>query len=240
MSKYRPISNRIDLAPYTLAQELWNSISHGLGAVFGIVALILCLVKITNTPSESSLMFGLKIGSAIFYGISIIVCMTISCVYHSLAKNRGKRVLRVIDHAMIYLLIAGSYAPFCLVALHNEPLWGIAGTEAFAGYLVLGLCYTLIIIGVVFSSIDIHKYSALSMVMYVVGGLTILINPVAALNGIGIPGFILLTSSGAIYIIGSVLYGLGKNHSLWWHTVFHFFVLAALVTMFFSIYLYVF
>ena len=69
MSKYRPISNRIDLAPYTLAQELWNSISHGLGAVFGIVALILCLVKITNTPSESTLMFGLKIGSAIFYGI---------------------------------------------------------------------------------------------------------------------------------------------------------------------------
>lgn len=240
MSKYRPISNRIELAPYTLAQELWNSITHGLGAIFGVVALILCLVKVCNTPSESDLMFGFKIGSAIFYGISIIVCMTISCVYHSLAKNRGKRVLRVIDHAMIYLLIAGSYAPFCLVALHDEPLWGIAGTEAFAGYLVLGLCYTLIIIGVVFSSINLHKYSALSMVMYVVGGITILINPVAAFNGLGLGGFILLTMSGAIYLVGSVLYALGSKKSLWWHTVFHIFILAALVTMFFSIYLYVF
>lgn len=240
MSRNRPISNRIDLAPYTLAQELWNSISHGLGAVFGIVALILCLIKVNETITTHDWFYVLKIISAIFYGSSIIICMTISCVYHSLAKNRGKRVLRVIDHAMIYLLIAGSYLPFTLVALHNTPLWGISGTEPFANYLILALCYVLIIVGVVFSSINIKKYAALSMTMYVLGGITILIDPVASYNALTLPGFLLLVSSGAVYLIGSVLYGIGAKKSLWFHTVFHFFVLAGIILMFLSIYLYVF
>ena len=230
---------RIKLANYSLAQELWNSITHGLGGVFGIVALVLLIIKTVNTTPTDDSLFGRKLFSAIFYAISIIVCMTISCIYHGLAKNKGKKVLRVIDHAMIYLLIAGSYAPFCLVALHNSTLWGISGTEQFAGLSILIFCYILVIIGVVFSSIDIHKYSKLAMVMYLVGGLSILLNPVAIFNALTLPGFLLLASSGAIYVIGSVLYALGKYKSLWWHTVFHIFVLIAIIMMFMSIYFYV-
>ena len=224
---------------YSLAQELWNAISHGLGGVFGIVALVLLIIKIVNTTDVADSMFAVKLASAIFYSISMVICMTISCIYHSLAKNKGKKVLRVIDHAMIYLLIAGSYAPYCLVALNGQALWGINGTEGFAGPLVLILCYTLMIIGVVFSAINIHKYSTLSMVMYVIGGLSILIDPVAIYNGLGLTGFILLCSSGVIYVIGSALYGLGKKKSLWWHTVFHIFILVAIIIMFISIYYYV-
>ena len=89
----------VKIPRYSLAEELFNAISHGLGAIFGIVALILMLVKIAPTGDP------FKIASSIIYGISLIVLFTISCVYHSLAKNRGKKVLRILDHDAIYILI---------------------------------------------------------------------------------------------------------------------------------------
>lgn len=233
----------IDLANYKLSQELWNAITHGLGGLFGIAALILCILKVMRIyPSDleplDNVDYIFSMVSVVFYGFSIIVCMTISCVYHSLAKNNGKRVLRVIDHAMVYLLIAGSYAPFCLIALREQPLWGIEGAN-FAGYLLIAICYVCIAVGVSLSSVNMFKFEIVSMCMYVIGGLSILFDPVSLYNALTPGGFWLCLAGGVAYIAGAALYGLGKKHSIWWHTVFHIFVLVGIVLHFLSIYFYV-
>ena len=229
----------LGLAPYTLAQELWNSITHGIGAIFGVAFLVLLLVKTLSNPSDP--FFGMKLYNAIYYPFAVITCMTISCVYHALAKNRGKRVMRVIDHAMIYLLVAGTYAPYCLVAMPQSGalLWNIPGTE-WSSYAILAICYTCIIVGATLSSVNIKKFKVVSFVMYLVGGLIILINPTGIYQSLDLWGFLLLAFGGVFYVVGSVLYAVGKRASIWWHTVFHFLSLAGVVSMFFSIYFYVF
>ncbi len=239
MKKEKKSVEELGLVNYTLAQELWNSISHGLGAIFGVIALILLIIKVVNGDHQDPL-YSLKMFSAIFYSASIIICMSISCIYHSLAKNRGKKVLRVIDHAMVYLLVAGSYAPYTLVAMISKGvlLWNIPNTE-WSGYLILALCYTCIILGATFSSIDLKKYNALAMSMYLLGGMMILINPTGTYFALGFNGFFYLALGGTFYIIGAILYGLGSKKSLWWHSVFHFFILFGIVSMFISIYFYV-
>lgn len=234
---------KIQLANYKLSQELWNAISHGLGGLFGIVAWILMMLKITRVypsdlPSLDQVDYVVSIVSCSFYAFSIIVCMTISCIYHSLAKNNGKRVLRVIDHAMVYLLIAGSYAPFCLVALREAPLWGIEGAN-FAGYVQLAICYICVAVGVSLSSVNMFKFAVVSMVMYLVAGLSILLDPVSIYHSLGPSGFALCLAGGGSYVIGSILYGLGKKRSIWFHTVFHFFVLLGIILQFLSIYFFV-
>ena len=88
----------LKLPHYSLREELISSISHGLGALLSIVGLILCLIKVIpmNDPW--------RLGAVLVYGISLIILFTMSCLYHSLARNKGKKVLRIMDHNMIFLL----------------------------------------------------------------------------------------------------------------------------------------
>lgn len=226
----------IELPQYKLKDELWNSISHGLGAIFGLVALILMLIKINVNPTLSleNQIFA-NIACSI-YGISIITCMSISCIYHSLKKNNGKRVLRVIDHDMVFFLVAGTYTPFCLLGMRNLPLWGIPNTN-FSGYIALALVWGLCALGITMNSINIKKYNALSMAIYIGAGWSICLNIVELVKAIPINSIILLFAGGIVYTIGAILYGIGKKKP-YMHSVFHFFVLAGVILQFFSIYLY--
>ena len=220
----------IEIPKYSLGEELWNAISHGLGAVFGIVATILMLVKAipTNDP--------FKIVSSIVYGVSIIVLFTISCIYHSLAKNNGKKVLRILDHDTIYILIVGSYTPYTLVALRPHNIWGWG--NGVVAYIIFAAVWILCIVGAVFNSINIKKYAWLSMLCYILAGWVIVIALFALWEIIGIVGSWLLLSAGIVYTIGAIIFLYGKK-AKYIHTIWHFFVLIAAVLMFFSIYLFV-
>ena len=220
----------VKIPKYSLAEELLNAISHGLGALFGIVALILMLVKVGPTGDP------FKITSSIIYGISLIVLFTISCVYHSLAKNRGKKVLRILDHDAIYILIAGTYAPYMLVALRPHNIWHM-GTGTLA-YLMFALVWACCIIGAVFNSINIHKYKALSMTCYMIAGWLVVVALVVLWNIIGPAGVLLLLGGGIVYSIGAVIYGIGKKKK-YFHSIFHIFVLIGAVMMFISVYCFV-
>ena len=232
----------IELPDYKLRHELWNSISHGLTALFGIVALILMMLKIGNVFTPN----GLHIQahdpyayvSVAIYGFAIIVCMTISCIYHALAKNNGKRVLRVLDHDFVFFLVAGTYTPFCLITMRNLPLWGLEGTN-WSGWLIFVLVWACIALGITMNSVNIKKFSGLSMAIYICAGWLIIVNCVELFNALGLEGFLLLLFGGISFSIGSILYGLGKNHSVWWHTVFHWFVTLGIILQFLSVYLYV-
>ena len=222
--------NEVNIPKYSLAEELLNAISHGLGAVFGVVALVLMLLK--TCPGGDPF----AIASSIIYGLSLIILFTISCVYHSLAKNNGKRVLRILDHNVIYILISGTYTPYMLVALRQYNVWHL-GTGTVA-YIMFAIVWMVCIIGVVFNSINIKKYAKLSMACYIVSG-WIVVSALPVLWNIITPwGVLLLLFGGIVYTIGAVLYGIGHKKK-YFHSLFHLFVLIGAVLMFISVYCFV-
>ncbi|MCH3909253.1 MAG: hemolysin III family protein [Bacilli bacterium] len=213
----------IELPDYTLAQELWNSISHGLGTIFTLIMGPFLIMKAVNSGDVYQI-----VSSSIF--VFALLCLyTFSCLYHGMGRNTGKKVLRVMDHDMVFVLIMGTYVPYCLVSLREySPAWG---------YTILSLCVVLGIIGIVLNSVNIKKFAVFSMIDYILMGWIIVISIYPLIKAIGFyPGTFLLILGGVLYTVGAVLYGVGKKKSPWWHTVFHFFVLAGTLCMFFSIY----
>lgn len=216
----------IDLPPYTRRQEWWNMLSHAFGVIFSLVGGIFLLIKASYTGDAWRI-----VTSAVFM-FSLLVLYTISSVYHGLYRNNGKRVLRVLDHDMVFFLIMGTYTPYCLVALREySPGWG---------YSIWGIVMVLGIVGIVLNSCNIKKFFIFSMVDYLLMGWCVIISMYPLLMSLGWwMGTFLLLMGGVSYTVGAVLYAVGKKKSPWFHTVFHFFVLIGTILMFFSIYFYV-
>ena len=216
----------IDLPPYTRRQEWWNMLSHAFGVIFSLVGGIFLLIKASYTGDAWRI-----VTSAVFM-FSLLVLYTISSVYHGLYRNNGKRVLRVLDHDMVFFLIMGTYTPHCLVTLREySPGWG---------YSIWGIVMVLGIVGIVLNSCNIKKFFIFSMVDYLLMGWCVIISMYPLLMSLGWwMGTFLLLMGGVSYTVGAVLYAVGKKKSPWFHTVFHFFVLFGTILMFFSIYFYV-
>ncbi len=216
----------IDLPPYTRRQEWWNMLSHAFGVIFSLVGGIFLLIKASYTGDAWRI-----VTSAVFM-FSLLVLYTISSVYHGLYRNNGKRVLRVLDHDMVFFLIMGTYTPYCLVTLREySPGWG---------YSIWGIVMVLGIVGIVLNSCNIKKFFIFSMVDYLLMGWCVIISMYPLLMSLGWwMGTFLLLMGGVSYTVGAVLYAVGKKKSPWFHTVFHFFVLLGTILMFFSIYFYV-
>lgn len=216
----------IDLPPYTRRQEWWNMLSHAFGVIFSLVGGIFLLIKASYTGDAWRI-----VTSAVFM-FSLLVLYTISSVYHGLYRNNGKRVLRVLDHDMVFFLIMGTYTPYCLVTLREySPSWG---------YSIWGIVMVLGIVGIVLNSCNIKKFFIFSMVDYLLMGWCVIISMYPLLMSLGWwMGTFLLLMGGVSYTVGAVLYAVGKKKSPWFHTVFHFFVLLGTILMFFSIYFYV-
>lgn len=213
--------DKIEIPKYSLSEEIINGITHGIGSLVSIAALVLTVVfsAIHGNPWA-------VVASSI-YGSTLIILYTMSTIYHSLKVNKGKKVLRIIDHCSIYLLIAGTYTPYTLVTLQGT-----------LGWIFFGIVWGSAIIGIILNSIDIKKYKIISMILYLLMGWVILAAIKPLYHSLDIRGFWLLLSGGIIYTIGAVFYGLGRKHK-YMHGIFHFFVLAASILHFFSILLYV-
>lgn len=224
MSTRTKLRDRV-LPTYTKGEEIFNMVSHILGAVLGIVALVLCIVFAAIHGN----VYGVV--SSSIYGISLIVLYTMSSVYHGLSKKLfAKRVFQVLDHCTIFIMIAGCYTPFCLCTLREYNV-------AF-GWTIFGIIWTMAIIGMILNGIDLKKYKTFSMICYLVMGWCIVfkVNVLPALLGTG--GFILLASGGIIYTLGAVLYGLGRKHK-YIHSLFHMCIFVASLLHFFCILFYV-
>jgi hemolysin III len=219
--------HRISIPSYTLAEELMNSISHGIGALLGITALVLCVVL--------SVLHGnvWAVVSSVIYGSALIILYTMSTIYHALRVNMAKRVFRVFDHCSIYLLIAGTYTPYTLVALRNETIWGLS-----LGWVLFGIVWGAAVIGIILNAVDIKKFRIVSMISYIAMGWVIIAAsaPLSRVIGSGGTGFLL--AGGVIYTVGALFYVFGKKHRFM-HSLFHVFVIAGSVLHFFSILLYV-
>lgn len=222
--KRTKLKDRI-LPIYTKGEEIFNMTSHIVGAAFGAVALISCLIVSAYHKDVFAIV------SSIVYGISVIILYTMSSIYHGLgAKTNAKKVFQVLDHCSIFLLIAGSYTPFCLVMFREY--------DPKIGWLIFSIIWAMAILGIVLNSIDIKKYKKLSMICYLVMGWCIILKANLLPELIGKTGFALLVSGGVAYSLGAILYGLGKKKK-YIHSVFHLFVVLGTILQYLCIIIYV-
>ena len=211
------------LPDYSRGEEIMNMVTHITGGGLGVLALILCVIKAALSGNVPGI-----IGSGI-YGASMIALYAISSVYHGLHPNTGKKVLQIIDHCMIYVLIAGTYTPIMLSSF--------IPTYSTIGWGMLAAQWALAALAITLTAIDLHAYRVFSMTCYIVMGWGIIFFLPQAMTVLSPAGFWLLFSGGVVYTIGAVLYGIGVKVK-WMHSVFHIFVVLGSILQFLSILLY--
>ncbi|MBM6675957.1 hemolysin III family protein [Olsenella uli] len=206
---------------YSLGEEIANSVSHGVGVLLGIAALVLLIVVAVSHGG------GARLAAAIIMGVSLIVEYLFSTLYHAIAAPRGKAVFRVLDHCGIYLLIAGSYAPFSLVTLA-----GRGGLELCAAV------WAVAVAGIVAECLLRERQPAwLTAVVYVLMGWLVVFRIGDLWGLLAPPAFWLLLAGGLSYTVGAVFYAIKKVPYL--HFVFHLFTLAGSVCITLSALLFV-
>ena len=213
------------LPTYTKGEEIFNMTSHIVGAGFGVIAMIVCIV----VAAVRGHVYGIV--SSIIYGITMILLYTMSSIYHGLHPElRAKKVFQVLDHCTIFLLIAGSYTPFALCTLREY--------DAATGWWIFGIVWGMAIIGIILNSIDLRRYRVISMICYLTMGWCIIFKIHILIPLLGIPGFVLLLSGGIVYTIGAILYGVGVKVK-YMHSIFHLCICLASLLQFLCIVLYV-
>ena len=206
---------------YSLAEEIANSVSHGLGLVLGIVGLVLLLVQALDNGASHT-----AIASYSLYGASMIILFLASTLYHAIPFARAKPWLKRFDHCAIYLLIAGTYTPFLLVGLDSSLSRGL-----------MVVIWSLALLGILFKLAFDHRFKVLSLVTYLVMGWLSLIVVYQLAIKLAPGGVTLLAMGGVVYSLGVIFYVCKRipfNHAIW-----HGFVLGGSLCHFLAIYLYV-
>lgn len=210
------------------AREPINGLTHLGGAIISFIGLLALVIKTTlNKPSI------VNIGAVIIFGISLILLYSASATYHLvIASDKVIAFLRKIDHSMIFILIAGSYAPYCLIGLG-----GVSGWAMFIVIATIGVC------GVLFKMIWFKCPRWISTAIYIGMGWMAIFVVVPLYKAIPFEGLFLLALGGVLYTIGAIIYGLKpkslKLKHLGFHEIFHIFILLGSLCHFISVYQYV-
>ncbi|KFX69367.1 hemolysin III [Pseudomonas taeanensis MS-3] len=200
--------------------EKLNAWTHLVGAVLAFVGALwlIVLASLTGDPW--------KIVSVAIYGFTLLLLYSISTVYHSV-RGRAKVIMRKLDHLSIYLLIAGSYTPFCLVSLRGAWGWSLFGT-------VWGLA----LIGMLQEIKPRSEARVLSIVIYALMGWIVLVAVKPLIAALGAVGFAWLAAGGFLYTVGIIFFAYDSRFRHW-HGIWHLFVVAGSVLHFVAILLYV-
>jgi hemolysin III len=204
---------------YKLGDILANAITHGIGAVFAVAGAVYLIAASTRGT------VWLVVSCSVFSGTLVLVYIC-STLYHSLVRTRARHVLQVLDHSSIYLLIAGTYTPFTLIALRG-PL----------GWFMFSVVWSLAIAGVVFKSFAVERFAVASALVYLFQGWFIVVAVRPLLHAIGWHGMIWLGAGGLAYTLGIVFFALDRLR--YFHAAWHLFVLAGSVAHYFAILFYV-
>ncbi|SHG93426.1 PAQR family membrane homeostasis protein TrhA [Ferrimonas marina] len=191
---------------YSLGEEIANAVTHGLGVAAAIVGLTLMLTKALPVLDP------VEIAAISVYGGTMILLFLCSTLYHSLHHPGAKAVFKKLDHCAIYLLIAGSYTPFMMIALDNTVSNGL-----------LMVIWLMALAGVMFKAFFVHRFKALALATYLVMGWAALVVVWQLYQVLPRPGFYLLLAGGLSYSLGTVFYAakrLPYTHAIW-----HLFVL---------------
>ncbi len=218
-SQLKKSKDPTSIGVYTLGEEIAHSITHGIGTGLSIAGLTLLVVL--------SILHGdvYQVVSFSVYGATLIILFLASTLYHSFQQPAVKRVFKVIDHASIFLLIAGTYTPFLLVAIRGA--WG---------WTLLVIVWGLAILGVSLKALFIHRFQKLSVLAYILMGWLSVVAIKELLENIPLDGLILVAVGGIVYTVGVIFYALKRirfSHAIW-----HVFVLGGSVCHYFAVLLY--
>ncbi|MDD3383829.1 MAG: hemolysin III family protein [Bacilli bacterium] len=202
---------------YSKGEEIFSAVSHGVGALLSIVGLILMLIK-SDTAIE-------YVSSAIYGGTSLVL-YTMSTLYHSFFPGVTKRVFKRFDHLSIYLFIAGTYTPLCLLVL-----------KGLSGLILFIVVWVLAIIGVTLKSIWIKRFALIHILLYLGIGWSIVWFAPRLVVELPKMATVLIATGGVIYSLGVIFYAFKLVK--WNHAIWHLFVLGGTILQFLAIYLYV-
>lgn len=186
---------------FSKGEEIAHAITHGLGALGSLIGLAVLVARALKSWD-----IGLIVGVSVF-GATMVILYTASTLYHALTAFRAKRVFKLLDHGAIYLLIAGTYTPFCLVTLGGR--WG---------WTVFGLAWGLAIIGIVYEVVLKRPWKRLSLIFYLALGWLIVIAIGPLIKALPTPALMLLLGGGVAYTGGALFYawrGFPYHHALW-------------------------
>jgi len=205
---------------YSLGEEIFSSVSHGVGCLLAIAATVLLVVFAALEGNA------LAVVARSIYGATMIILYSMSTLYHSLTAPRAKKVFRVIDHCSIFLLIAGTYTPICLGTLLHS-----------GGIVMLSIIWAAAILGIVLNAVDLEKFKKVSLAAYVVMGLAVVFKMGDLVGAMPTGGLVFLAAGGAVYLIGIIFYLMKKVKYM--HSIWHLFVLGGSILHFFCILFYV-
>ncbi|WP_026690341.1 PAQR family membrane homeostasis protein TrhA [Alteribacter aurantiacus] len=205
---------------FTKREEIANAITHGIGAAFALAALTLLIVFASIHGTASHVI------SFTIYGVTLLLMYVCSTLLHSLKQGRAKNVFEILDHSAIYLFIAGTYTPLMVIVV-----------DGATGWILLSIVWAMAAIGIVFKVFFVKRFIFLSTLFYIAMGWMVVfaLKPIAMTIEMG--GIVLLVTGGVLYTVGTIFYIWRKFH--YHHAIWHLFVLAASVTHFLSILLYV-
>ena len=200
-------------------EEFWNALTHFIGLIGSIIGM--CYLLYTNNELSTESLSGV-----LFFGFGLVSVYLSSTLYHYVSEPVLKEKLRIFDHISIYYLIAGSYAPVCLITLRDH-----SGIEIFL------IVISLMLLGTLFKIFFTGKFEKFSLYLYLLMGWLIVIKIDELINLINFRGLLLVIASGLLYTIGTYFYSsktIKYSHSIW-----HLFVLGGSVTHYFFILFYV-
>lgn len=200
--------------------EVWSAITHGVGIILSIAALVALILKGVHSGS------GLAFGAYLVYGISLFSLYLFSTLFHCLYFTKASRVFQIFDHCGIYLLIAGTYTPYCLLVIDGKFGWGI-----------LAVIWVTAIGGTLYHILAKNRQQKIETLAYIVMGWTCLLGLKQLLDGLGWSGMSLLFFGGVAFTLGALVYsikGLKYTHVFW-----HLAVMLGTLLMFLSIYYYI-
>ena len=200
--------------------EKFNAWTHLIGALLALSGTV-WLLGIAFSSRDVWKIFSIAV-----YGTTLVTLYSISTIYHSI-RGRAKRILRKLDHLSIYLLIAGSYTPFCLISLHGP--WG---------WWLFGIVWTLGVVGMLQEIKPRSEARVMSLVIYAVMGWIVLVAIKPLLANLGPAGFIWLAAGGVFYTVGIVFFAFDGRFRHW-HGIWHLFVIAGSLMHFIAILFYV-
>jgi len=200
--------------------ERLNAWTHLFGALLALSGAIWLIVAAALSGDA------VKTVSVVVYGVTLVLLYSISTIYHSV-RGPLKRILRKLDHLSIYLLIAGSYTPFCLISLRGP--WG---------WSLFGIVWTLAVIGMLQEIKPRSEARILSLVIYAVMGWIVLVAIEPLLVSLGLAGFLWLAAGGVFYTVGIIFFAFDERFRHW-HGIWHLFVIAGSLMHFIAILFYV-
>ncbi len=212
------MQNRVN--NFSLAEEIWHAITHGVGFFLSIIALVL-LVSFATLSADI-----IAIISASIYGTSLVIMYGSSTLYHAITHRDIKHLFQKFDHSAIYFLIAGTYTPVVLLSVGGSEGWTIFGIE-----------WLIAVVGIFLKFRYPNRFEALSLIAYVVMGWLIMFVIETLKSNIEPMGFYLIVAGGITYTSGIIFYI--KDHINYYHAIWHIFVLFGSIFHFFAILLYI-